>query len=216
MEIRDLILSLSNAQTLNESHRNAYADLIRSSGKLFKVEDLTSDDQISRATAALTDERSMVFGLFHDQRLIASIAIYRWTSLPYFTLGDLKVSSEYRSYLLYKHLTEHLIFHAIRMMENEMRFTFYAISKCRNPALRRIQEGRGLWAFTEPFKDYNLIVEAVIPPDTRPVYPTHWELMCRRTHPVYLWIRRGTLKQEHLLKRLSISLQISPELPTFK
>lgn len=90
-------------------------------------------------------------------------------------------------------------------MEAKQRYQFYMLTLLRQTQKQSILDGN-LWPFPKNFScfdRYNITIEAIVKANEEPHYETHRWIMADQTFPVDLWIRKGTLKNELLITKLS-------------
>lgn len=140
------------------------------------------------------------FGAFIDGELCGVMSGIRWTRMPYYTLGYLKVYNVSGSLKFYVRVFDGLLTSLIEKFEAEKRFDFYFINYQRNFHKNYFEKNsrqRTIPDFFSRIHRYELFVQDVIPPGQVSAYSTFNDIMGKRTFEVPVWIRKASLKPEY-------------------
>lgn len=143
--------------------------------------------------------RWLVFGIFENEVLIATWSVFKWPSLPYYTLTDLFIAGEMSPKAYYEKIN--LFLDAIiPNMESQKYFNFYILTLLRPYQRKCLLENR-IWpipARIRQFQRYDFQLESIIKKNTVPS-EAYFYMMGQRTWNNDLWIRRASLKLEILI-----------------
>lgn len=139
------------------------------------------------------------YGAFVNGELCGVMSGIRWTKMPYYTVGYLKVHNTSGSLRFYVKVFDGLLTSLIEKFEAEKRFDFYFINYQRNFHKKYFEENRrqrAIPGFFSQIHRYELFVQDVIPPGQVSTYSVFNEIMGKRTFEVPVWIRKASLKPE--------------------
>lgn len=152
----------------------------------------------------IKDKNYIILGLREDGNLRGIVGIFKWISLPYYSVTDLFIDTQYSVKRYNAYITQALKT-IMNLMEKEGRFQFYILTLVR-PFQKKVLKNNKMWEVSkkyEPFARYNVTLEVIVKAHEKPEYVTYWKLMGSKTWPEDIWIRKYTLKNEFILHNLN-------------
>lgn len=136
----------------------------------------------------IQNDSRVTLGAFAGEKLILSMGIYFWNSLPACTFNRFIGQTEDLPILKQSEVLKNLMNMAIEEMEKREIFRFFVLTSLRH------QKALALFNKTsEKLKNrYLLVVEEQIKANQMPKYEYVWQIMDKNTWPVDLVLRSGT------------------------
>ncbi len=143
-----------------------------------------------------------VYGWFAGGELQGTICLRLWEALPYFTLVNMVGRTSNSSAVKTARRMNHLLGDILSDCHAQGRFTFFIATIIRPRQLRLFYEtGKIVHSkYFEVMDNYEISVEAIVPPNTISAYPTYSHLLGNQAHEHPLWIRRYTLPGKERLR----------------
>jgi hypothetical protein len=144
-------------------------------------------------------EQITVLGLFVDDTLVGMVSGFRWSKLPYYTIGDLKTDNPSGSFKLYISVFDVLLNTLTRIFEAEGRYDFYFVNRQRNfHKLNRENnyKQKNIPHFFTLIKRYELYIQEIIPPGSKSQFEAFNTIIGNKSYNVSVWIRKGSLMPE--------------------
>lgn len=139
-----------------------------------------------------------IWGIFHDGQIIASLTVYPWTQLPYYSMAEFFIIKT-RPIPFYE-AAGMLFQNAIESMERSGCLTFYIVTRLRSfqvSEIRKHQQLRKITRSIPAFSRYNIYVENIIPPNQNAEFHAHNLLLQNNRWDCHVLIRKGVLKEEY-------------------
>lgn len=151
---------------------------------------------------------AQVWGIFDGDQIIASLTVYPWTQLPYYSMAEFFIIKS-RPIPFYD--AAGLLFQlAIESMERAGRLTFYVVTRLRSFQVSEIKNEQRLRKITRSipaFSRYDVYVENIIPPNQMAEFHAHKLLLQNNVWNCHVLIRKCVLKEEHRCEYFAKQLQ---------
>jgi hypothetical protein len=151
---------------------------------------------------------AQVWGIFDGDQIIASLTVYPWTQLPYYSMAEFFIIKS-RPIPFYE--AAGLLFqHAIESMERSGRLTFYVVTRLRSFQVSEIKNEQRLRKITRSipaFSRYDVYVENIIPPNQMAEFHTYNSLLQNNVWNCHVLIRKCVLKEKHRCEYFANLLQ---------
>lgn len=195
MEKTDSLKVLS----LNKDHISEVTELL--SHKKTTLKNPILYDSVMLIVKDIESPNYKLYGVFHNDKIIAVTGVFLWTKMPFYTISELFINTQH-SVEKYNRIINISIDKITSEMEALGRYEFYVLTLVRSFQKRILMEKK-MWKVNKkytPFQRYDVSLETIIKAGETPQFETYWSLMGKKTWPSDLWIRKYRLKNELILQ----------------
>lgn len=135
-----------------------------------------------------------------------TLGIARWEKMPYFSLYDLRSLEPSTGPFLHRGELNSLFRSCFQVLHSENRFTYFYATRSRTYTRKYLEGARELSPIRglDIFDEYDFTLEGIVRTNDVPAFEYQRNLLGYEDRRFDYWIKRGTLKVEHLAAYLPV------------